>query len=192
MKKFSIALLAMAAALTIAPAALADTLNFDFTQGPITAQGTLTYDSGSPITAGEFLASAGTISVYNNGVLAAIGTLVLNPNSPGLDSVRVVGGTDLIYDDLIFPSSNPILDNAGGLLFQFNGLSINDDLDIWANGPDSYTLFEGNYLIGDASDPNGDFVTPEPDSLLLVGTGLLGLAFVAFRKAKSSGLVLHS
>ncbi len=191
MKRYGLALLAIAAALAITPASLADTMNFDFTQGPITAEGTLTYDSNASINPGEFLASAGTISVYNNGVLAAIGTLIANPNSPGTDSVRVAGGTDLIYDDLVFPGSDPTIDDEG-LLFEFNGLSKDFDLNIWSNGPDNYTLFEGNYLIGGANDPNGDFVTPEPSSLLLLGTGLLGLAFLAFRKAKASGLVLHS
>ena len=191
MKRFCLALFTMAVALAIAPAALADSFNFDATQGPITVQATLTYDSSAPISPGEYLATAGTISVYNNGVLAAIGTLVPNPDSPGTDSIRVAGGTDLIYDNLVLPGSNPLID-GNGLLFQFNGLSMNDDLNIWANGPNNYTLFEGNYLIGSANDPSGDFVTPEPSSLLLLGTGLLGLAFLAFRKAKSSGSILQS
>jgi hypothetical protein len=191
MKKFSIALLALAAALAIAPAALADSFNFTFSAGTVHATGTLT---GSEIgNTGEWFITGGTIDITSGGIVQGSGSLFSTlPNPVGSVPLTSVGfgGTNMTYDNLFTPGANPQLD-SNGLIFEVNGKGIS----IWGNGANDYALWEGNweYIVNNgASFDATPAPTPEPSSLLLLGTGLLGLALVAFRKAKPSGLVLHS
>lgn len=191
MKKFSIALLALAAALAITPAAMADTFDYTLSGGGINATGTVL---GNEIgNTGVWFITGGTIDITSGGIVQGSGSLFSTlPNPVGSVPITAVGfgGTNMTYDNLLSPGSNPQLD-GNGLIFEVNGVGIS----IWGNGQNDYAIWEGNwqYIVLNGASFDGTVApTPEPSSLLLLGTGLLGLAFVAFRKAKSPGLVLHT
>jgi hypothetical protein len=187
MKKLAIALLAMATAVAFAPSALANPIT-----GTITIFGFDTFTStGVNFTAPDFVVGAtGTLAAIPNGTA----TSLTNISWVGTGSQSVSDGVELFdvnsgFSTLTIGSYDVVGDTPGAFLnvtgtgwlteTGYTGQNVTWSLTSTDNGVTSFTV--------DAA------TAPEPSSLLLLGTGLFGLAFFAFRKAKSttSGLVLR-
>ncbi|MGO8813069.1 MAG: PEP-CTERM sorting domain-containing protein [Terriglobia bacterium] len=193
MKKFSIAVLGLAAVVAVCPAARADTYyTYDFTYT----------DPGSVLVTSGWIE---TDSPPNTNTPVLTGDLVYDDEmyyiDPGDWSPSPRGAFD----------ADNMLDAAGGQGLYMNGFGLlfitsgdSEEINIWCNGtgvPDSFYvgLAGGDYPVADNSGifaltfvSEGDTpdATPEPSSLLLLGTGLLGLALVVLRKKGPSGVGL--
>ena len=203
MKINRISALALVAVVALAPAAIADQLDFSFNGNGISTSGSFTYTPSATVPGAEEITSiTGTFSDSNVGVSGAIGGLY-SPISyvntiPGVASTT--GG--LSYDDLFFPNGNTALDCPGypftGGVFDIFGVAFNVDGgyvgEIWSNGdiPDHGIVYAAglansdglvdnpNAIPGPGVPPPGRYgklaITPEPSSVLLLGSGLFGLA----------------
>jgi hypothetical protein len=187
MKKLALALLALASAVAIMPAALADTFYFTFSSSAVGAEGSLV---GTEIgNSGVYDITDGSIDILNDVFSGPTGTGTFEPTP----SSCCTGGPE--SDDLLYyPAGDPTFGtyvDFDGLIFSVNG----EGVGIWAgdnNNPGtSYSLSYGDGIFYPGTMDVS--TTPEPGTLVLLGTGLFGLAFVAFRKPKSSSrLILNS
>jgi hypothetical protein len=202
MKKFAFASLAIATVLAIAPAAMADTVKYSTTVNNGTVDPTsqtyflwffnnmqLNFTGVSNTVNEPTYASLGNFSITGslgsdtfNAVPFSLDINQTIPSNGTGDLLSSINGT--ISDDQ--SSASITFDETsvqiGSVIYTLTGYTLNGE------GLPTYTINANNPTSINAHITE----TPEPSSLLLLGSGLLSLALVVFWKAKANRLVLHS
>jgi len=145
----------------------------------------------NPITSPFLTTIDYNLSFTTNGIAASLGTLIHFSHNETPNNTPCAAGPDgpsvTVCDDFVtvsesFPDQNV---NVGGTLYFFNLLGFSKNGGVTINNTfqsaEGSTNSAGLYAIVTLTPIN----TPEPDALLLLGTGLGGVALIA-RKLKKS------
>jgi len=188
MRKFGFALFAMATALAIAPAVLADSISGSIAIGEsLSSSDTWSLTGVTFIGTGQVHQATGTLASLL-GDSAQLNSFTFAPASAanGVELFNVGSGLSTFTIESIVVDFNGSLNGTPFLNLSGTGLLTEIGYD---NTPADFSLT--STTTGTTSFTVDATTTPEPSSLLLLGTGLLGLAFIVFRKTRPSGLVLH-
>jgi hypothetical protein len=206
MKKIILVTLALGAALAYIPSALADSFGYKTSGSSDIANSRL---GAGPAAFASGVADAGVYApsfasgnpAVNNRTPFTFGPaerLKVN-NGSGPESLAMSGNGGFLFDSLLYPGNAGTGTLERGVLVDVSGYQLNLFSGGFGGGNNGNAASNGrsseksiNYRINnEASRGIGDKVgttatlteTPEPGSLLLLGTGLLCLALALFRKA---------